>query len=38
MYALDAASVGASYASTSHEQGDLEWKMNSSEEEDDEDD
>jgi hypothetical protein len=33
MYTFDAASVGASCASTSHEQGDLEWEMNSSEEE-----
>eukprot|EP00984_Skeletonema_dohrnii_P034540 scaffold33587_cov107-Skeletonema_dohrnii-CCMP3373.AAC.7 len=34
MYCFEAASVGASYASTSHEQG--EWEMN--EEEDDKDD
>jgi hypothetical protein len=37
MYAFDAASVGASYASTSHEQGDSEWSWNS-DEDDDEDD
>ena len=36
MYCFEAASVGASYASTSHEQGDSEWV--NSEEEDDEDD
>jgi hypothetical protein len=29
MYRFDAASVGASYASTDHEQGDSEWEMNS---------
>jgi len=38
MYTFDAASVGASCASTSHEQGDSEWGINTSEEEDDEDD
>jgi hypothetical protein len=27
MYCFEAASVGASYASTSHEQGDSEWVM-----------
>jgi hypothetical protein len=37
MYRFEAASVGASYASTSHEQGDLsDWEPNSGEEDDDE--
>eukprot|EP00984_Skeletonema_dohrnii_P011568 scaffold4626_cov110-Skeletonema_dohrnii-CCMP3373.AAC.15 len=36
MYRFEAASVGASYASTSHEQGDSEFEL--SEAEDDEDD
>jgi hypothetical protein len=37
MYAFEQATVGASYASTSHEQGDLsDWEPNSGEEYDDE--
>ena len=37
MYCFEVASVGASYASTSHEQGDSPWELSDEEENEDDD-